>query len=283
MPELPEVETVKRRLAEVLAGKTIRQIKVLKDKSFQGEVEDVLGAKIISVQRKAKLIRLQLDNELNLLVHLKMTGQLIYQDEEQKIGGGHPTADWVANLPGKHTRIIFYFREDGAKLFFNDMRIFGWIKVLTDEEINEEYDKYGPDVIDAEFTPDYLKEKVKNRRIAIKQAIMINKIVGGVGNIYACEALFLARIDPRRPSNSLKDDEYEILVEKLKQVIAEGIAHNGTTFDGKYVGVDGLAGSYQKKLKVYGQKGEACPECGGKVKKIKVGGRGTYFCEECQR
>ncbi len=282
MPELPEVETVKRRLAEVLAGKTIKQIKVLKDKSFQGEVENVLGAKIISVQRKAKLIRLQLDNELNLLVHLKMTGQLIYQDEEQKIGGGHPTADWVADLPGKHTRIILHFREDGAKLFFNDMRIFGWIKVLTDEEINEEYDKYGPDVIDAEFTPDYLKEKVKNRRIAIKQAIMINKIVGGVGNIYACEALFLAGIDPRRPSNSLKNDEYEMLVEKLKQVIAEGIAYNGTTFDGKYVGVDGLAGSYQKKLKVYGQEGEACPECGGKVKKIKVGGRGTYFCEECQ-
>ncbi len=281
MPELPEVETVRQRLEQVLIGKTINQIQVLRDKSFQGQQEKVYGAQIEAVSRKAKLLRLRLSNDLNLLIHLKMTGQLIFVDNDIKIGGGHPTADWVRDLPGKHTRVILEF-SGNSKLYFNDMRVFGWIRVLDDEQVLDEFNQYGPDVIDESFTARYLQQKLANRTIAIKDAIMINQIVGGIGNIYASEALFEAGIDPRRPAKSLNLDELRRLVTASKQVIRAGVRAGGTTFDGQYVDVDGLAGSYQNQLKVYGREGKPCVECQGKVKKIKIGQRGTYFCPHCQ-
>ncbi len=281
MPELPEVETVKRRLKDVLIGREIKQVEVLREKSFQGDTSKVAGAEIKAVERRAKLIKIKLSNGRYLLIHLKMTGQLIYVSDQIRVGGGHPTADWVHDLPGDHTRVIIDFK-DNSQLFFNDMRVFGWIKVLDETDLSLELDKYGPDVIDDEFNADYLETKLKNRTIAIKQVIMIGQIVGGVGNIYASEALFAAGIDPRRSANDLSREEYERLVAALKQVIKEGVEAGGTTFDGSYVNVDGLAGDYQEELRVYGQEGKDCPECEGKIKKIKVGGRGTYFCPQCQ-
>jgi formamidopyrimidine-DNA glycosylase len=281
MPELPEVETVRQRLEQVLIGNTISQIQVLRDKSFQGQTQKVIGASIQAVSRKAKLLRLQLDNDLNLLIHLKMTGQLIFVSDDVKTGGGHPTADWVRNLPSKHTRVIIEFSDD-SKLYFNDMRVFGWMRVLDDEQVLAEFNKYGPDVIDENFTAKYLQKKLANRTIAIKEAMMTNQIVGGIGNIYANEALFEAGIDPRRSAKSLNLDELRRLVTASKQVIRAGLEAGGTTFDGRYVDVDGLAGSYQNQLKVYDKEGEPCPNCQGKIKKIKIGQRGTYFCPQCQ-
>jgi formamidopyrimidine-DNA glycosylase len=281
MPELPEVETVRQRLEQVLIGKTISQIQVLRDKSFQGQTQKVIGASIQAVSRKAKLLRLRLNNDLNLLIHLKMTGQLIFVDDDVKTGGGHPTADWVRALPSKHTRVIIEFSDD-SKLYFNDMRVFGWMRVLDDEQVLAEFNKYGPDVIDENFTAEYLQKKLANRTIAIKEAIMVNQIVGGIGNIYANEALFEAGIDPRRSAKSLSLDELRHLVTASKQVIRAGLKAGGTTFDGRYVDVDGLAGSYQNQLKVYGKEGELCPNCQAKIKKIKIGQRGTYFCPQCQ-
>ncbi len=281
MPELPEVETVRLRLQNLLIGQTIKQVTVNHQKSFIGEPTKIKGAKIIKVSRKAKLIQLHLSNDLNLLIHLKMTGQLIYLDGKVKIGGGHPTADWVKELPGDHTRVVFSF-QSGAKLFFNDMRIFGWIKLLTHDQVQQEYQAYGPDAIDPEFNTHYLFNKLRYRTITIKQAIMINEIVGGVGNIYASEALFEAGIDPRKSSKNLSEKEVEILVKQVKKVIKDGIKYGGTTFDGKFVDVDGLAGKFQEKLKVYGREGEKCYQCGGEVKKVQLGNRGSYFCETCQ-
>ena len=281
MPELPEVETVKNRLEEVLVGRQIKQVKVLRDKSFRGSTDQLLGAEIETLERRAKLIKIQLSNGLYLLIHLKMTGQLIFVDDQHRVGGGHPTADWVHQLPGDHTRVIVDF-ANGSQLFFNDMRVFGWIKVLDESGVEQELSKYGPDVVDSGFTADYLQEQLKNRTIPIKQAIMIGQIVGGVGNIYASEALFTAGIDPRRPANGLSSKEYQRLTEALKQVISEGIEYGGTTFDGSYVNVDGLAGDYQDELKVYGQEQESCPQCSGKINKIKIANRGTYFCPQCQ-
>ncbi len=282
MPELPEVETVKRRLNQVVAGKTIEDIQVLRKKSFSGQIESILNSKITAIKRQAKLIRFCLDNDKNLLVHLKMTGQLIYVSDEERIGGGHPTSDWIDQLPGKHTRIIFTFADE-SHLYFNDMRVFGWIRVLTDEQVEAEFDKYGPDANTDDFTTKYLQKALSNRTIPIKQAILIGKIVGGIGNIYACEALFEAGIDPRRPANQLSDQEYERLVLAIKKVLQQGIKSGGTTFDGSYVNVDGLSGNYQEKLKVYGREDEGCLRCSGKVKKIKISGRGTYFCPSCQK
>ena len=283
MPELPEVETVKRRLNEVIVDKTIGQVEVLRDKSFQGDPHQILNQTITQVSRRAKLLRLEITGPYDCLVHLKMTGQLIYVGQDERGGGGHPTADWIQQLPGDHTRVIITF-QDKTKLFFNDMRVFGWIKVADDEVVKQEFDKYGPDVNQPEFTTDYLQEKLSNRTIPIKQAILIGKIVGGVGNIYACEALYQARIDPRRPAQELSRSELERLVSALKQVIAKAIKFGGTTFDGKYVDTNGLAGNFQEELKVYGQEDEPCPnpDCDGKINKIKISGRGTYFCPSCQ-
>ncbi len=282
MPELPEVETVKRRLNQVVVGKTIEDVQILREKSFSGQVKSILNSKITAVKRQAKLIRFCLGNDLNLLVHLKMTGQLIYVADDKRIGGGHPTSDWVDQLPGKHTRIIFTF-ADGSHLYFNDMRVFGWIRVLSDKAVQAEFDKYGPDADTDDFTADYLQQALSNRTIPIKQAILIGQIVGGLGNIYACEALFEAGIDPRRSANQLSDEEYERLVLAIKRVLKQGIKSGGTTFDGSYVNVDGLSGNYQEKLKVYGREDEDCVRCAGKVKKIKISGRGTYFCPDCQK
>ncbi len=282
MPELPEVETVKRRLNEVLVDKVISDVKVLRSKSFQGNSKKVCGAKILFVERRAKLLRVGLENNLNLLIHLKMTGQLIFQDWHQKIGGGHPTADWTNALPSSHTRVIFTFL-DCSQLFFNDMRVFGWIKVLSNQQVKKEYKKYGPDANSSDLTSDYLYNKLASRSISIKQAIMINEILAGVGNIYASEALFVAGIDPRRSSQTLSLFEVAQLVKAIKQVMAEGIENDGTTFDGKFVSVDGLAGAYQDKLRVYGKEGDDCLSCGRRILKIQLGNRGTYFCEKCQQ
>lgn len=282
MPELPEVETVKRRLQSVLLNQVIVKLETLHLKSFSGNSQKLIGKKIIKISRRAKLIRLELDHQENLLIHLKMTGQLIFISDELKLGGGHPTADWLNDLPTKHTRAIISFKS-GAKLFFNDMRIFGWIRELSDQQVEQELDRFGPDAIDDQFTANYLQLKLKKRRIPIKQAIMLGEVVAGVGNIYASEALFLAGINPISPAGELKLKQLEIMVDAIKQVISEAIKYGGTTFDGKFVNINGLAGAYQTRLKVYGKAGDTCPNCEDTIKKIKIGNRGTYFCPECQK
>ena len=282
MPELPEVETVKQRLQSLIKNQRIMQIRILHHKSFIGSKNKIVGARVKKISRKAKILQVHLDNGLNLLIHLKMTGQLIFMNNDIKIGGGHPTADWVADLPTSHTRVIFKFKS-GAKLFFNDMRIFGWIKILDDKEVSQELSNYGPDAIDKSFNQEYLFEKLKSRSISIKQAIMISDIVGGVGNIYASEALFVAGIDPTRPAKKLSKQEVKKLVKVIKQVVKEAIEFKGTTFDGKFVDVNGLSGNYQKKLKVYGREGKPCPTCAERIQKIQLGNRGTYYCQSCQK
>ena len=281
MPELPEVETVKRRLKEILPGKIIQSIKVLHEKSFRGEESSLEGQEVKDVTRKAKIIRIHLPNEQNLLTHLKMTGQLIFTDNGTRVGGGHPTADWVKDLPSSHTRLVYDF-TDGSKLYFNDQRIFGWMRLMSDEEVVTEFAKYGPDINEDSLTVEYLKDKFKNRRIPIKQAIMMNPIVAGLGNIYACDALNIAQISPFRPAQSLDDCELKSLLKAAKQVIEEGLEYGGTTYDGKYVHVDGMSGSYQDIMRVYGKEGGRCQQCGGEIVKEKIGGRGTYFCRDCQ-
>lgn len=282
MPELPEVETVRRKLQQILPGKIVSAITVLHSKSFQGQKQQIIGQPIQKVSRRAKIIRIYLPGEKNLMTHLKMTGQLIYVDDQFRTGGGHPTADWVNDLPSKHTRIIYEF-TNGGKLFFNDQRIFGWMKVMTDEEVQSSFANYGPDVNQAAANASYLLAKLKNRRIPIKQAIMMNQIMAGLGNIYACDALNIAQISPFKPAQELSLAELEKLMAAAKQVIQEGLDLGGTTYDGKYVHVDGLSGSYQDVMRVYDRVGEKCQQCGGEIIKEKIGGRGTYFCSLCQK
>lgn len=280
MPELPEVETIARRLREVIVDKRIKDVTVWREKSWQGEVTEVLGQKILSISRRAKVLQLHLENGLSLLVHLKMTGQLIYVDGTTRIGGGHPTADWVNDLPSKHTRVTIEFFE-GGKLFFNDLRVFGWLKVATSEVVKKEFAAYAPDVIDAAVTAGYLEKMFSNRSVPIKLAIMDNKIIAGVGNIYANDALHLAKINPARPSSSLSKKEIATLYDALIVVISKGIELGGATID-DYRTVDGLAGGYQYVVRVYQREGKPCLECGGIIQRTKQGGRSTFYCQNCQ-
>jgi formamidopyrimidine-DNA glycosylase len=164
------------------------------------------------------------------------------------------------------------------------MRVFGWLKVIASNKLSQEFVNYGPDVNDQQLTVNYLLEKAKNRQISIKQFIMDNQVLAGVGNIYANEALFRAKISPWRKANSLSKIEMTRLLLEMRQVIEVAIALGGTTFDGHYVGVDGLAGSFQDQLEVYGQENEICPDCGHnfKIKRVKLGGRSSFYCEHCQ-
>lgn len=283
MPELPEVETVSKRLSSVLPGRIICSVKILRKVSFDGALQSLIGKQIQQVSRRAKLIRIHLPNKLNLLTHLKMTGQLIFIDQGKRVGGGHPTAAWVDALPTAHTRIIYQF-TDGSTLYFNDMRVFGWMKLMTDDQVLEHYSHYGPDALgDDKLTLEYLQQQLNKRRMSIKQTIMQNQIMAGIGNIYASEVLNVAHILPFRSANSLSTFEIRSLLFAVKQVLKAALKHGGTTFDGKYVDVGGLSGSYQFKLQVYGKAGKQCGQCGEKIIKKQLGGRGSYYCGSCQK
>ncbi|PIR59175.1 MAG: DNA-formamidopyrimidine glycosylase [Candidatus Pacebacteria bacterium CG10_big_fil_rev_8_21_14_0_10_56_10] len=284
MPELPEVETIRRRLAQLLPGKTFADVTINHPKSFNAQPQDLLGQSITKVTRRAKLLQFHLSggSGQQLVTHLKMTGQLLYETAgQQRSGGGHPTRDWLVKLPSKHTRIEYLF-TDGSRLFFNDQRLFGWMRLLSHEEVEALQARLGPDINTAQASLEYLVKKLASRSIPIKTALMTNGIVAGVGNIYACDALNLARISPLRPAGQLSRAEVGRVLAAAQQVIAKGIELEGTTFDGQYVTVDGLAGRYQQKLLAYGRAGEACYNCGHPILKTKLAGRGTYYCGVCQ-
>jgi len=296
MPELPEVETIRRGLSKRLADRTILNVEVKNVKSFQGETDKVIGAKIVNIERRAKVIRIKLSTGLNLLFHLKMTGQLIYKQEsgitnqelrdkgEDYFAGGHPDHEWHKVLPDKTTALIFNF-NDGSVLFFNDMRKFGWCKVLTDEVIEAIYRKdYGLEPLDDGFTVEYLLKKGKripNRNI--KQFLMDQTIAAGMGNIYTDEALFDARIMPTRKIKDISMGEWKQLILSMRKVLELGIRYGGTT-DSDYVNAEGHKGGMQDHLCVYHRTGElCCGECGGVVERMTIGGRGTHYCPKCQK
>lgn len=281
MPELPEVETVRSQLEKVILGKSFVKIDVLKEKSWSGDPLVVLNQPIIGVERRSKVLIIRLGNQYNLVIHLKMSGQLIYVDGEFRTGGGHPTDDWVQQLPSSHTRIVLSF-DDATTLFFNDQRIFGWIRVLSSEETTQSLSTLAPDVIDKQITAEYLFQKAQRRSVPVKQFIMDNQVVAGVGNIYACDALNLARISPTRKASTLSQLEVQQLLDAMREVVHKGIELGGATAHGKYVNVAGLAGKYQDVMRVYNKKGQPCPNCGSPIEKTKLGGRGTYFCPVCQ-
>ena len=284
MPELPEVETIRRQLNEVLPGKVISEIKVLREKSFGGNPNTLKGYVINKIDRKSKVLEISFNNRREIVIcHLKMTGQLIYLDKNRRISGGHPTADWVKDLPSKHTRVIWNF-IDGSKLYFNDMRVFGWMRIVDKDVYEKEIKKTAPDVVDEEFDFNYLKSLASKSSKAIKLLILDQDKIGGAGNIYANDALYLSGILPTRKSNTLSDTEIKKLVSALKEVINKGIKYGGASAsDDKYVNASGLGGKYQEHFLVYERQGQKCKKCGSIIKKIKIGGRGTYYCEHCQQ
>lgn len=310
MPELPEVETIRRGLEKRIVGKTITDIEIKSPKNFLGDKMDVRGLKVIKVERRAKVLAIRLEKDKNLLFHLKMTGQLIWRSPNEisnyqlsvsnqisnskyqktkkndldQFAGGHPDHSWHLPLPSSATAVIFTF-GDNSKLYFNDLRKFGWCKVLSDEQLKHVFtEEYGLEPFDPKFVPEYLMglaKKIPNRKI--KQFLTDQKIIAGIGNIYVDESLFAAKISPVRKVKDVTKAEWKKIIQSVKKILELGIKHGGTT-DSDYVNADGEKGGMQNYLMVYRKVGQDCPNnCGDKIKRIVVGGRGTHFCPECQK
>jgi len=291
MPELPEVETIRRDLG-VLIGQKIKALKIFSPKTASHPAaffkKALIGRRLVSIGRRGKLLILSFENGFFLLIHLKMTGQLIYQSPKIKIVGGHSLSSESyeksvgEKLPNKHTRAEFSF-PDGGRLFFNDLRKFGYLK-LTDQAGLEKIlaSNYGPEPLTKEFTASRLQEIFKSRRTNIKAVLLIQKLIAGLGNIYVDEALFAAKISPLRAANKLKSGEVVILTKEINKLIKKAISYRGTTFN-NYVDSRGRKGNFSHFLKVYGRRQENCLVCGHEIRRIKLAGRGTHYCPNCQK
>jgi len=284
MPELPEVETIVRDLNKKLKNKKIISVKSSDKKVFQlsnSGVKNILGKKIREVKRRAKMIIIDLAGSY-LIVHLKMTGQLVYENKNLLIAGGHSIINEDKKLPNKFTRVIFKF-ADKSTLYFNDVRRFGWIKQMSKNKFTEFNVRLGVEPLSADFTLKYFHEFLLHKsKTSIKQALLDQKYISGIGNIYADESLFMAQIKPARKVNSLSFAEIKKLYQAIPKILKYAIKHRGTSFN-DYVDAQGEAGNFIKYLKVYGRGGEKCKICGGAIKKIKLGGRGTHWCDKCQK
>jgi formamidopyrimidine-DNA glycosylase len=275
MPELPEVETIKRELEKVVIGKKITDIivnnpKVIREPKKEKFVADLKNVAIKKIIRKGKLLIFELSSGKSLTIHLKMTGQLIYPSH-QKLGGG-------VN-PGEISRVSFRF-SDNTLLDFNDNRLFGELRIVDDWQKMKFIKELGPEPFD--LSAKEFKKMLASKKTKIKILLLDQRFISGIGNLYANETLFRARIHPERPGNSLSDKEKELLFEEIKNVLSEAIHYKGSSID-QYVQVSGEPGDYVKYHKVYDREGEPCFKCGSKVKRITLGGRGTYFCPSCQK
>jgi formamidopyrimidine-DNA glycosylase len=288
MPELPEVETVRRGLAALIPGRRIASARHIESpKSFPNAPADterfLVGAKILAVKRRAKVLLIELDTEYSLVIHLKMTGQLVFRGE-QVFGAGHPNESLVGDLPDRSTRVVMEF-TDGSTLYFNDQRKFGWVKLMPTLEVpNIDFmKKVGPEPLEADFTAEQFAERFKRRaKTNIKAALLDQTVVAGVGNIYADESLWGAKLDPHRLVGSLSDQDFKRLYEELRTVMNLAIDKGGST-DRNYVNAEGKRGSYMDFARVFRREGQRCPRCNYEITKIKWAGRGTHLCTNCQR
>lgn len=278
MPELPEVETIRRGLSPLLLHKKIKAVTILCEKSFIGDQSLLKNSEIKSISRRGKCLIFEFKN-FNLLTHLRMTGQLIWVGRE-RFAGGHPNENFLATLPNSQTRIILDF-EDG-RLFFNDQRKFGFMKVMKLGETDPFLEKLGPEPWD-ETAENLYKKLQKHQKSPIKAVLLDQSVISGLGNIYADETLFFAKIDPRRPAGAIKEKDVEKILEGAKTVMERSLKAGGSTLK-NYLKSDGSRGDYLDLFaKVFNKTGLPCPNCGAKIKKIKVAGRGTHICERCQK
>lgn len=289
MPELPEVETIRQGLSNRLANRTITNVEVRTAKIFSGDPQKILNTAITDISRQGKLLIFQLTGNLYLTVHLKMTGQLIWkpadEDESDTVAGGHPEKVYLEPLPHKHTHVIFTF-DDGSHLYFNDLRKFGLIEVLTESELNNLnfLQKLGPEPLEPGFTAEYLREQLKSHPgQPIKSFLLDQSNIAGLGNIYADESLFCAAIRPDRLAKSLTEGEIRNLHDCVQEVIELAIQRGGSTAR-DYVNAVGERGTFLDIANVYRRTGLDCNRClEGKITRKVVGGRSSHFCPVCQR
>ncbi|MFH1129342.1 MAG: bifunctional DNA-formamidopyrimidine glycosylase/DNA-(apurinic or apyrimidinic site) lyase [Patescibacteria group bacterium] len=285
MPELPEVETIARELSQTIIDKKIVDVivynpKVIKEPKKEKFIKELKNVKIEKIIRKGKLLILELSPSQTrssgkrksrltrfLTIHLRMTGQIIYPSTS------------LGTSPQKSTRVSFKL-SNGKIIDFNDSRLLGELRLIDDWQNLKFIKELGPEPFEIDVKK--FKELLKNRKTKIKVLIMDQKFISGVGNLYAAEALFRAKIDPRRPADKLSDKEKELLFREIKNVLTQAIKYGGSSVD-SYVKVSGKKGDYMRFLKVYDRKGEKCYRCKGEVQRISLSGRGTYFCPRCQK
>lgn len=288
MPELPEVETVKRGLLKLIVGKKFKSVDAINVGSFHAAKNDInrflINAEIINVRRRAKVLMIDLSTKYSLVIHLKMTGQVVYVGDENRFAAGHPNDSLVGNLPDRSTRIQFDF-FDNSKLFFNDQRKFGWVKLMPSDEImNLAFmKKVGPEPLENNFTSAQFIDRFDGRkRSVIKAAILDQSVIAGVGNIYADESLWGAMIHPARRVETISKKEFEKLYEEVRFVMNLSIDKGGST-NRNYVNAEGKKGSYMDFARVFRREGQSCPRCGTEIVKLRVAGRGTHICPNCQK
>jgi formamidopyrimidine-DNA glycosylase len=289
MPEGPEVETIRRGLAASIVGQTVAGVEVLWERCFPApaDLRDqiVTGAKVASVDRRAKVLMWHLDNGYTLLFHLKMTGQIVVvRAGGERMAGGHPNESMARPLPDNSTRVVFRF-VSGDTLYFNDQRKFGWIKLVPTDEVTQDslIARLGPEALSPEFTVAAFRAQLdRHKRALIKPTILDQATVAGVGNIYADESLHLARIHPTRLVGSLTAAEVKRLHGAIREIMGLGIEHGGTSF-AHYVNSLGGKGDYLEHARVFRREGQPCLVCGTIIEKIRVAGRGTHFCPKCQK
>lgn len=283
MPELPEVETIRRGLSKELIGQKIRSVDVRVPKLFIGDPQKLIGQKVVEINRRAKLLIIKL-TDYYLITHLKMTGQLILVPKKDKnwVVGGHPDIAYTADLPHKHTHIIIEF--DNGTLYYNDLRNFGWIKLLEDpKELETMVAEYGAEYTSPDYTLDYFTQKLRRRpNTTIKQALLDQSLVAGVGNIYADESLFATRIRPTRKVSELKPNGIKKLYAAIPAVFELSLAHGGTSSQ-NYRRHDGSRGEFMDFVNVYKREGLPCKVCGNPIERIKISGRSSHFCPNCQK
>jgi len=266
MPELPEVETIKRELEKAVLGKRITGViinnpKVIKEPEKEDFVKGLKNVTLKNILRKGKLLILELSSGKSLAIHLKLTGQLVY--------------------PGnaRISRVSFQL-SDARLLDFNDQRLLGELRLLDDWQGLKFIKELGPEPFD--LSPDKFKQMLAGKKTKIKPLLMDQTFICGVGNLYAAEALFRAKIHPARPAESLSGKEKEVLFKELKDTLSEAIKYKGSSVD-QYVQLSGKPGDYIRYHKVYDRKGKPCFVCKTPIKRIVLAGRGTYFCPKCQR
>jgi formamidopyrimidine-DNA glycosylase len=272
MPELPEVETVRRGLAEHVVGRTIVGATVVWYKTVHPHAVDdfisrVAGRTIAAAHRRGKYILLELDNGMHMSIHLRMTGRLLVLP--------------AGVAPGPHTRLIWSL-SDGQELHFADPRKFGRVNLLDAVAMSALDAKLGPEPL-AGAGPGELYLALQRRSVAIKSVLLDQSVIAGIGNIYADESLFVAGIDPRRPACSLSTEEAATLLQCVRSVLASAVDRHGTTLaDEQFKGLEGRMGQNQGYLAVFRRTGEPCPRCGTAIERVRLGGRSTHFCPHCQ-
>lgn len=287
MPELPEVETVRKGLSNLLPGLTVTAVKHDWVKSFPNAASDVrqflVGAKITEVKRRAKVLMIELDTNYTLVIHLKMTGQMVYVGRE-RFGAGHPNDSLVSRLPDRSTRVTFTL-DNGAKLYFNDQRKFGWVRLIPTPEVPniDFFKKVGPEPLGDDFTSKiFITRFSKRANTTIKAALLDQTVLAGVGNIYADESLWGAKIHPASRVRDVPESKLKTLYTELRFVLNLAIEKGGST-DRNYVNAEGKKGSYIDFARVFRREGKDCPRHPGtSIIKTRVAGRGTHICPKCQ-